>query len=74
MCERGGEATSHIQRVRDLAVTAGIVVGGLLMLAGCVYGIALGPGGPEEWAALWPFYLGGIVAIALGWLNGDWQR
>jgi hypothetical protein len=74
MCEGRGEAAGHTQRVLDRAVRAAIVLGSLLSLAGCIYGVTLRPGGPEEWAALWPFYLGGLVAVVLGWLDGAWQR
>jgi hypothetical protein len=55
-------------------VTGGIVIGGLSMLAASFYGIVLQPGGPEELGMLWPLYLGGLVAILLGWISGDWQR
>jgi hypothetical protein len=73
MCERGDVAANHIQRGRDYAVSAGIVVGGLLMVCGSIYGIALRPGGPEELETLWPFYLGGVIAILLGRVNGNWR-
>lgn len=73
MCEGRGEGASQIHRLRTYAVTAGIVGGGVLMLAGSIYGVAVRPGGPEELGTLWPFYLGGVFAIVLGWLNGDWR-
>ena len=52
-------------------VTAAIVTGGLAMLAGSIYAVALRPGGPDDLGALWPFYAGGVMAVLLGWLNGD---
>lgn len=69
-----GKAARTIQRVRDSMITAAIVIGGLLMLAGSIYGVVLQPGGPEELGTVWPLYLGGIVAILVGWMNGDLQR
>jgi hypothetical protein len=60
--------------VRDLVIKAAIILGGSLMVAGTVYGVVLQPGGPEDLGTLWPFYLGGVIAIALGWMNGDLQR
>ena len=54
-------------------ITGAIVIGGLLMLAGSIYGVVLQPGGPEDLRTVWPLYLGGIIAIALGWMNGDLQ-
>jgi hypothetical protein len=62
------------QLLRGFMVTGAIVIGGLLMLAGSIYGVVLQPGGPEELGAVWPLYLGGVVAILLGWMNGDLQR
>ena len=55
-------------------ITAAIVIGGSLMLAGSIYAVVLQPGGPEELGTVWPLYLGGIIAILLGWMNGDLQR
>ena len=69
-----GKAARSIQRVRNSVTTAAIVIGGLLMLAGSIYGVVLQPGGPEELGPAWPLYLGGIVAILVGWMNGDMQR
>ena len=68
-CKRGVDS----ERVRDFMITAAIVLGGLLMLVGSVYAVVLQPSSSEELAAIWPFYLGGIVAIFLGWINGDLQ-
>jgi hypothetical protein len=74
MCETRGEPLKPIQRVRELVVGAVICVGSLLMLAGAVSGTVLRLGGPEGLATLWPLYLGGVVAILLGWMNGEWRR
>jgi hypothetical protein len=74
MCETRDEPASPIQRVRELMVGAAIFIGALLMLAGAVSGAVLQLGGPEGLATLWPLYLGGVVAIVLGWVNGDWRR
>jgi hypothetical protein len=63
-----------MQRVRELMVGVAIFIGALLMLAGAVSGTVLQLGGPEGLARLWPLYLGGVVAIMLGWMNGDWRR
>jgi hypothetical protein len=62
------------QRLRGFMVTGAIVIGGLLMLAGSIYGVVLQSGGPEELGEVWPLYLGGVVAILLGWMNGDLQH
>lgn len=59
------------RRLHQLAVSAAIWVGGALMLAGSIYGMVFDLVGAEALATLWPFYLGGIVAVALGWLSGD---
>jgi hypothetical protein len=74
MHDTSGEPAGAIRRLREIMVTAAIVVGALLMLAGSVYATLLQVSGGEAVATLWPFYLGGVVAIVLGWLNGDWQR
>ena len=60
-----------LRGVRHFIVTAAIVVGGLLMLAGSIYGMVFNLVGAEALATLWPFYLGGIVAVLLGWLTGE---
>jgi len=62
-----------VTRLREVGVSAAIVVGGLLMVAGSVHGVLRGPDDPETLAALWPFYLAGVVAIVVGWMNGDWE-
>jgi len=74
MCETTGEPLKPIHRVRELVVGAVIFVGALLMLAGAVSGTVLRLGGPEGLATLWPLYLGGVVAILFGWMNGEWRR
>ena len=68
-----GKRAVDSERVRDFMITAAIVLGGLLMLVGSVYAVVLQPSGSQALAAIWPFYLGGIVAILLGWINGDLQ-
>jgi hypothetical protein len=73
MRENQGKPAGTTRRVRDYLITAAIVIGGLLMLAGSIYGVVLHPGGPEELGAFWPLYLGGVVAILFGWMNGDLQ-
>lgn len=74
MCETRSETLRPGGRVRELVVGAAIFIGALLMLAGAVSGTLLRLGGPEGLATLWPLYLGGIVAILLGWMNGEWRR
>lgn len=74
MCETTSQPRTRVQRVRELMVGAAIVIGALLMLAGAVSGTVLRLGGPEGLATLWPLYLGGVVAILLGWINGEWRR
>jgi hypothetical protein len=74
MCETRDEPLKPIQPVRELVVGAVICVGSLLMLAGAVSGTVLRLGGPEGLATLWPLYLGGVVAILFGWMNGEWRR
>jgi hypothetical protein len=59
------------ESVSEYIITARIVVGGLLMLVGGIYAVLLSQGGPEQPSAIWPLYLGGVVAIVLGWINGD---
>ena len=74
MCETTSEPLKPIQRVREFVVGAVICVGALLMLAGAVSGTVLRLGGPDGLATLWPLYLGGVVAILFGWMNGEWRR
>lgn len=57
--------------LRDFLIAAAITLGGMLMLGGSIYGVVLQPGGPDELGEIWPLYLGGVVAILLGWLSGD---
>ena len=73
MREIHGKPARRLQRLRESMITGAIVIGGLLMLAGSIYGVVLQPGGPEDLRTVWPLYLGGIIAIALGWMNGDLQ-
>jgi hypothetical protein len=72
VCEIQTKSDSTIERVRGRMITAAIVIGWLLLAAGIVYGIVL-PGGLEEMGTLWPFYLGGTIAILLGKMKGAWQ-
>ncbi len=74
MCEIQGEPANTVRRVREIALGAAIVIGALLMLTGTIYGAVSNLNGAEGLATLWPFYLGGVVAIVLGWVNGDWRR
>jgi hypothetical protein len=74
MCETRGQPLSPIQAVREIVVGAVIVIGALLLLAGAVSGAVLRLGGAEGLATLWPLYLGGVVAILLGWINGEWRH
>jgi len=53
----------------DLVAALLIVIGGLLMIGGCVYRVFVQPEWTFEEAghALWPFFLAGIVSLTLGW-------
>lgn len=54
----------------DFVAALLIVIGGLLMIGGCVYRVFIHPEWTSEQAldALWPFFLAGIVTLMLGWL------
>jgi hypothetical protein len=54
----------------DLVITLLIVIGGVLMIGGCIYPILFRPDWTSAQAleALWPYYLAGVVTLALGWL------
>jgi len=71
MHESESKPSSAFRPLRGSLIAAGIVIGGALMLAGSIYGVVLQPAGPDELGAVWPLYLGGIIAILLGWLSGD---
>jgi hypothetical protein len=72
VCEVQTESASMVQRVRGRMVTIAIVIGWLMMAAGIIYGMVL-PRGLEEMGTLWPFYLGGTIAILLGRMKGAWE-
>jgi hypothetical protein len=74
MHESDSKPILTIHPAREAMITAAIVIGGSLMVAGSIYAVVLQPGGPEELGTVWPLYLGGIIAILLGWMNGDLQR
>jgi hypothetical protein len=54
----------------DIVAAVLILIGGLLMIGGCVYRVFVRP----EWTtheaiiALWPFLAAGAVSFAVGWL------
>ena len=72
MCERS-EPAGPLRWAREFAITAAIVIGGMLMLIGAA-GTTLDQGNPDAVAAWWPFYLGGIAALLLGWINDDFSH
>lgn len=54
----------------DVGVAALVVIGGMLMIGGCVYRVFVRPEWTSEQAleTLWPFFLAGVVTLMLGWL------
>lgn len=54
----------------DFVAAVLIVIGGLLVIGGCVDRVFVHPEWTSEQAldALWPFFLAGVVALMLGWL------
>lgn len=71
MCTPRKTAGGAVQQLKERVIGAGIVVGGLLMIAGCILTMVWGLKGADALGAMWPFYLGGVVAVLLGWLNGE---
>ena len=53
----------------DLVSVSLIVMGGLLLIGGCVWRVFVQPEWTFEEAlnALWPFFLSGAACLALGW-------
>jgi len=53
----------------DLAAAFLIVIGGLLMIGGCVYRVFVQPEWTFEEAlhALWPYFVAGTICLTLGW-------
>jgi hypothetical protein len=74
MCEIRSEPATPARRIRELAFDAAIIIGTLLMLTGTICATFFNLSGEDGLATLWPCYLGGVVAIVLGWVNGDWRR
>jgi hypothetical protein len=65
------EPIGPLRRFQQRLTTLTIVAGGLLMVAGSVLMVIWRLEGGEALGTLWPFYLGGIVALVLGWLNHE---
>jgi hypothetical protein len=74
MCPIGSEPAGKLRRAAEYAITTAIVVGALLLLIGSIGAVLYGLDPPGTLATFWPFYLGGALALLLGWLNGDFWR